>query len=69
MPIAKVDQSKPDNRLPRAFRPGGGVVEGSVVMLRENVRWEVLGWDEEGRLWVRGCGASAWLEPGSTRST
>jgi hypothetical protein len=67
VPVAKVDQSKPDNRLPRAFRPGGGVVEGRVVLLRDNVRWEVRGWDDEGRLWCSTEQGTAWLEPG--RST
>lgn len=62
------DGSKPEAKLPVAFRPGGGVMEGFVEMLRDNVRWQVLGYDEEGRLWAKGSQGSAWLAPGRTRS-
>lgn len=68
--VMEGDGSKPDNKLPSAFRPGGTVAEGLVEMWRDNVRWEVLGWADNGSLWCRTqSGARAWIAPGSTRST
>lgn len=64
-PIAKIDGSKPEAKLPRGFGPGGGVVEGYIEMTRANVRWRVLGHDSS-RVWARSGEVTAWLGPAAT---
>lgn len=59
------DGSKPDNKLPPAFRPGAQPVEGMVHIVRDGVEWEVLGTDAEGaRLFARTVNgvATGWIE-------
>lgn len=62
--VMQGDGSKPAQFLPWAFRPGGGVVEGHIEMDRDNVRWQVLGFElESGRLWCKGSEVTAWIGP------
>lgn len=56
------DGSKPANVFPPSFGPGGGVVEGHIWMDRDNVCWQVLGYQlEPSRLFVKNGRCSAWL--------
>jgi hypothetical protein len=59
------DGGKPENKLPPAFQPGAGVVEGRIEMWRDNVRWHVMGYDSSGRVFARLADGTttAWLGP------